>query len=293
MICSMTAFGRTQVEDAGYSITIEVRTLNSRYLDIVLRLPKNYLEFEDTLRRQISQSMRRGRIEVFVQIETTIVEQKAPKIDQSVARFYWEQLQELHRRLPGTDPPTRAHLMINPHIYQSREAAVDRDILKELLTGSLTEALRQIQDMRCHEGDALLQDCMTRLEILRSELSLVEGRKGTIIEDYQKRMRERVEELLSTKDLDESRLLQEVAYMAERADINEEIVRFQSHIEQMESLLKGTKPADGRRLDFLTQELHREANTIGCKTGDLDTVQAIVRIKSEIGKLKEQVQNIE
>ena len=289
----MTAFGRTQVEDAGYSITIEVRTLNSRYLDIVLRLPKNYLEFEDTLRKQISQTMRRGRIEVFVQIETTIVEQKAPKIDLPVARFYWEQLQELHRRLPGTDAPTLAHLMSIPHIYQSRDAVADREVLGGMLTASLVEALRQIQDMRCQEGDALLQDCLARLESLHEDLALIDGRKDTILEDYQKRLRDRIEELLSTTELDETRLLQEVAYMAERADINEELVRFQSHLEQMKSLLKGTKPADGRRLDFLTQELHREANTIGCKTGDLDTVQAVVRMKSEIGKLKEQVQNIE
>ena len=224
----MTAFGRTQVEDAGYSVTMEVRTLNSRYLDIVLRLPKNYLEFEDTLRKQISQSMRRGRIEVFVQIETTIIEQKAPKIDQSVARFYWEQLQELHRRLPGTDPPTLAHLMSIPHIFQSREAVADREVLGELLAGSLKEALRQIQDMRCREGDALLQDCLTRLDNLREDLSLIEERKGTIIEDYQKRLRDRIEELLSTTELDESRLLQEVAYMAERADINEELVDFRA-----------------------------------------------------------------
>jgi uncharacterized protein (TIGR00255 family) len=289
----MTAFGRTQKESSGYSVTIEIRALNGRFLDIVLRLPKNYMEFEEPLRKLISQSIRRGRIEVFVQVESKLVEKKAPRINVALARFYWEQLQDLHRQLPGVDKPSLDHLLKIPYLFDSSEAMEDRELLQSILTESVTEALEQIQQMRCREGEALKEDFHSRLSSLREDLSLIEGKKDLIVAEYQKRLREKMEELLGEIQLDENRLLQEVACYADRSDINEETVRLQSHIEQILSLLSETKPVDGKKLDFLTQELHREVNTIGCKTGDLDVLQAVVRMKTEIGKLKEQVQNVE
>ena len=134
---------------------------------------------------------------------------------------------------------------------------------------------------------------MERLAALRDDLSVVAGRRAAVIEEYKTRLQERMKQLLGGTELDENRLLQEIAFIIDRADINEEIVRLGSHLEQLLSIVTGEKPADGRRLDFLIQELHREASTIGSKTTDLDTVQAVVRMKTEIGKLKEQAQNIE
>lgn len=293
MICSMTAFGRTQKEAGGYSITVEIRTLNGRYLDIVLRLPKNYLELEEPLRKQISQAARRGRIEVFVQIESTEIEQKAPRLDIPLARYYWGQLQELQRELPGIDPPKLKHLLSIPYIFESRKVEGDREALRSILSEAVAETLKQVHDMRCREGEALLQDCLDRLKSLRQDLSIIDSRKDLILEDYQQRLRDRIQELLGEVQVDENRILQEAACSAERADINEEIVRLNSHFQQMEAMLTAPREADGRKLDFLTQELHREVNTIGSKTGDLEALQAVVRMKSEIGKLKEQVQNIE
>ncbi len=134
---------------------------------------------------------------------------------------------------------------------------------------------------------------MDRLAALRDDLSVVMSRREAVIEEYRTRLQERMKQLLGGTEPDENRLLQEIAFIIDRSDINEEIVRLGSHLEQVESILTGAKPADGRRLDFLIQELHREASTIGSKTTDLDTVQAVVRMKTEIGKLKEQAQNIE
>lgn len=290
----MTSFGRAQVVDLGFSVTVEIRTLNGRSLDIVMRLPKNYLEFEEALRKQISQTLRRGRIEVFVQIDTTLASQKVPRINLELARFYWDQLQDLHRQLPGAEPPTLDSLMRIPYIFEPAEQqSTDREALKEILTRATTEAMEQIHKMRILEGEALAKDCLVRIEALSEELAAIESRKDQMLQEYKDRLRERIQELLGDTAVEESRFLQEVACMAERSDVNEEIVRLKSHLNQIRALLSGSTEADGRRLDFLAQELHREVNTIGCKTGDLETNQTVVRMKSEVGKLKEQVQNIE
>lgn len=289
----MTAFGRVQQEESGYALTVEVKTLNSRNLDIVVRVAKNYSDLEETIRKQVSQSFRRGRIEIFVQIEPTSVEQKMPDINIEIARLYWQQLQDLHARLPASDAPKLRDLLGIPYLFDTKKEIVDRDTLKSILNSALAEVILQVVDMRTKEGGALLQDCQDRLSVLNQELSLVAQRKQEVLLEYQSRIRDRIKELLGETEVDENRLLQEVAYFAERSDINEEIVRLQSHLNQFDELLRSSEPADGRRLDFLTQELHREVNTIGSKTGDLETIQSIVRMKGEIGKLREQVQNIE
>jgi uncharacterized protein (TIGR00255 family) len=293
LIQSMTAFGRTQKEGFGFSITVEIRSLNSRGLDMVLRLPKNFVEFEDHCRKVITQATRRGRVEVNVQVETKAAQAKVPQLNMYYAGFYWEQLQELHRRLPQTDSPTLDHLLSIPYLFEPSEMVLDREILKALLTEALTEALQQVQQMKAKEGAALQEDCLNRITTLRNELGVIESQVESILEDYQQRLRERIRELLGDSQLDENRLLQEVALIADRSDINEEIVRLHSHLEQMQTLLRDTTQADGRRLDFLTQEMHREVNTLGSKTGDLGTIRTVITMKTEIGKLKEQVQNIE
>ena len=293
MICSMTGFGRGQKEGEGYSVTIEIRTLNGRTLDIVLRLPKNYGEFEDILRKRVARTLRRGRVEIFVQVDTTNPEQKAPHINFPLARFYWSQLRDLARDLPGSGQPGIGDLLRIPYIFTPPEAHAEREVLQDLLSEALGDALEQVDRMRCQEGDALQQDLLNRASSIRSDLALVDSRKDLIVHEYGNRLRERVQELLGETPVDENRLLQEIACSAERADINEEIVRLGSHLDQLQELLAAGNAVDGRRLDFLTQEMHREVNTMGCKTGDMDTIQAVLRMKGEIGKLKEQVQNIE
>jgi uncharacterized protein (TIGR00255 family) len=289
----MTAFGRSQTEELGFSITVEIRALNSRNLDIVVRLPKNYAEFEDHCRKAIAQSVRRGRLEVAVQIDTKAVQGKTPQLNLNLARSYWEQLQELHRRLPQTVPPTLDQLLSIPYIFEPYETAVDRDSLKMVLIEAVLGALHQVQQMRIQEGGALLDDCLRRIATLRCELSYIEDQKDKILMDYQQRLRDRVQELIEDALVDESRLLQEVALIAERSDINEEMVRLRSHLDQMQTLLDQEAAADGRMLDFLAQEMHREVNTLGSKTGDLGTIRSVIAMKTEIGKLKEQLQNVE
>jgi len=289
----MTAFGRARKETEGLSITVEIRTLNGRSLDISLRLPKHLLELEDALRRRIARSLRRGRIEVFVQLDGTVPAQKAPQISIPLARHYWERLVELHRQLPGTEPPSLHHLLMVPYLYETQNDLPQCDRIQPALTEALDEVIEQIVAMRGREGEALRQDCLQRLDAIEKDLDLIDGRKDMVGEELRKRLMERMTELLGAGAFDENRVLQEAACLAERSDINEEIVRLRSHIRQCRSLLDPSTESDGRKLDFMIQELHRETNTIGCKTGELDLIQAVVRMKGEIAKLKEQVQNIE
>ena len=293
MILSMTGFGRSRKEGADYAVSVEMRALNAKQLDISVRIPKNFIEFEDLCRKFISAGIRRGRIDAFVQIESTDIRQKAPHISLELARYYWSQLQEIHLEIPHTGELSLDHLLRIPHIYETPEPVIDSEAIQQLISSAMSEALDQVIRMRAVEGESLLRDFQDRLAALRDDLSAVLNRREAVIEEYRGRIEERMKLLLGGAEIDENRLLQEIAFIIDRADINEEIVRLGSHLDHVQSLLSDAKQADGRRLDFMIQELHRETNTIGSKTTDLDTVQAVVRMKTEIGKLKEQAQNIE
>jgi len=293
LIYSMTGFGRSRKEGAGYSVNVEMRALNGRQLDISVRMPKNFFEFEDSCRKIVSEKFRRGRIDTYVQIESTDIGQKAPRISMVLAQYYWNQLEDVHTWISKGEKPRLEHLLRIPHIYEMPEARIDSETLQGLISGAVSEAVEQVFKMRALEGESLLKDFSARIEAIRSDLEVVRKRAGAVRDEYKAKLDERLKQLLGGTEPDENRLLQEIAFLVDRSDINEEIVRLGSHLDQIESLLSGSKPADGRRLDFIIQELHREANTIGSKTTDMETVGAVVRIKTEIGKLKEQAQNVE
>jgi uncharacterized protein (TIGR00255 family) len=293
LIRSMTAFGREQREDQGQRITVEVRALNSRNLDVALRFPKNCLELEDQTRKAISERFQRGRIEVYVQVEAVAVEQKAGRVNLSLARHYWEQLRLLSNELSDMDPPGLQHLLHFPDIFETSGNGVDPVALTPLLAPAVGAALDALDDMRRREGQALVDDLRKRLVTLAEAIAAVEARRTVTVSEYQQRLRDRLQELLGNVQLDEERLMVELAVFAERSDITEEIVRARSHLEQFQQLLQGNEPAPGRKLDFLSQELHREITTIGSKANDLIISQTVVAMKSEIAKVREQVQNIE
>jgi len=295
LIHSMTAFGRSRREDpaSGYAVTVEIRCLNGKNLDTVLRLPRNLLQFEDPLRKLVTGKLRRGRVEIYLQIEATRVELKASQLNFELAAFHWAQLQRLHRELNGADPPRLEHILRIPNVFESQEMTGDLSQLGALMLETAGEALHEVIKMRQLEGQALCGDCLKIMASLRADLAAITARKDSVVQDYQKRLRERIQELLGETPMDENRFVQEVATMADRMDINEEIVRLNSHFDQMENLISGTGAAEGRKLDFLAQEMHRETNTIGSKAGDLETLHAVVRMKNEIARLKEQIQNVE
>jgi uncharacterized protein (TIGR00255 family) len=293
LIRSMTAFGRALQEDQSYRVSIEVRALNSRNLDVVLRFPKNCLELEEQTRKRIAERFQRGRIEVYVQLETIAAGQQAARVNLELARHYWEQLQMLSAEFPGSGAPQLEHLLRFADIFETTGNGVDPSMLAPLLTSTVAVVLEALDEMRRREGQTLVEDLRMRLDGLSDAIAGVEARRIGAVAEYQQRLRERLQDLLENVQLDEERLLVELAIFAERSDITEEIVRARSHLEQFQQLLGGSESAPGRKLDFLSQELQREITTIGSKANDLAISQAVVQMKSEIAKVREQVQNIE
>jgi uncharacterized protein (TIGR00255 family) len=293
LIRSMTAFGRALKEDQSHRVSIEVRALNSRNLDVVLRFPKNCLELEEQTRKRIVERFQRGRIEVYVQVETVAVGQQAARVNLELARHYWEQLQLLSAEFPSSSAPQLDHLLRFADIFETTGNGVDPAMLSPILTSTVAAALEALDEMRRREGQTLVEDLRMRLAGLIAAIAGVEARRIGAVAEYQQRLLERLRDLLDNVQLDEERLLVELAIFAERSDITEEIVRARSHLEQFQQLLGGSESAPGRKLDFLSQELHREITTIGSKANDLAISQAVVQMKSEIGKVREQVQNIE
>ncbi len=292
----MTSYGRAQASGRHYRVTVEIRTLNGRYLDIVVRIPKNYLELEDFTRKYVSRRIKRGRVEVFIQIEPLLIEAKAPRINIPLARYYWKQLRDLQAALPALDPPRLSDLLKLPNLFETDNTSDDLELLRETLDRALREAMDTVMSMRRTEGLSLSDDFKKRITHLRSELDAIKEQKPLMLEAYQERLHSRIQELLGSMgqiELDSNRLFQEVALFAERSDITEETVRTESHLQQMERLLESQQVVEGRQLDFLTQELQREINTIGAKANDLQIARIVVGMKAEIGKLREQVQNIE
>ncbi len=291
----MTGYGRGSVEDGRHRVQVEVRTVNGKFLDLNIRLPKNYMEFEETVRTLVRKRLHRGRADIFIQVEPRAPELIAPQLNLPLARHYWNALQELHRNLPGSEPPQLEALLRFPDLFRPPEDSSDPESLRRLIAQATDEALEQVLEMRKREGNALARDVVERLGTLENGVARIADRQEEVAAALQERLRERVQNLLQEMNgaLDEHRLLQEVAYMLDRMDINEELVRLRSHLKQMKDIVASSETAVGRRLDFLTQELHREVNTIGSKTGDLEISQTVVQMKNEIGKLKEQVQNIE
>lgn len=178
MIHSMTGFGRSRKEEAGYTVNVEMRALNAKQLDISVRIPKNFIEFEDLCRKVISARIRRGRIDAFVQIESTDIRQKAPHISLELARYYWTQLQQIHFEIQHTEEPSLDHLLRIPHIYETLEAVMDPEAIQQLISSAMSEALDQVIGMRALEGESLLRDFHDRLGALRDDLLVVRSRSG-------------------------------------------------------------------------------------------------------------------
>lgn len=291
----MTGYGKGIAEGDLYRVQVELRSVNGKHLDLIVRLPKNLLELEDVVRDEVRSRLQRGRVEAFIQVEPLVAQLKAPRINAVLARYYWQDLQQLHLSLPGSEPPRLEHLLRMPGLFESPDESHDVKQLGLTLRQATQTALEQLVGMRSQEGSALARDILERVGAIEKDAALVAERQNAVQEELAGKLKQKIQTLLQDLggDLDENRLLQEVAYMLDRMDINEELVRLQSHLGQIRDLISGDGAAEGRRLDFLTQELHREVNTIGSKTNDLGISQAVVRMKNEIGKLKEQVQNIE
>ncbi len=292
MIKSMTGYGRADTVCEGKNIIVEAKSVNHRFLEILLRTPSSLFPLEMDYKKKITEKFKRGRIEVFIKFEGEGTGLSKVNLNMEVARDYYHVLNKLRDELKLESPVTLDTLTYFRDIFTPpAETELSSDFLREV-EKTFLEALATLAAMRQEEGLVLYQDMQMRLGIISGILDKIRSRAPQVVTEYQERLSERVRELLEGCALDESRLVQEVAIMAERTDITEEIVRIQSHIGQYDALLR-SDDAEGRKIDFLLQEMNREINTIGSKVGDVEITRHVIEVKSELGKLREQAQNIE
>lgn len=292
MALSMTGFGRGKAEDDSREIHVELKTINHRYLDINLRMPRSMSALEDEARKRIQQSVSRGRVEVYVGYKNKAQDQITVTVNEPVANAYIKAFRTLADQFDIEDKPGLSVLSGISDIFTVTEQEEDEDALRELLFSALDQALQVLKQMREKEGSFLMEDVSERSIAINRMVDKVEERSPLVVEDYRKKLEQRLKDLLKSTDLDEARFSTEVAYFADRSNITEEIIRLRSHIGQMQHTLKAGG-AVGRKLDFIVQEMNREANTIGSKSSDIAITNQVVEIKSEIEKIREQIQNLE
>ncbi len=292
MISSMTAFGQARGQVLDREITIEIRSVNNRFCDIVIHISKLYASLEGRMKKVVSDRVNRGRIEVRIKVEEASSGVQTLKINKELAIVYRDLLTELKETLNLAGEIELSHLAGINDIIQRKEEQIDLDGFMEGLNPILEEALDNLVEMRIIEGRTLAADYLSRIKDMSGWLSLVQSRRKTVLLESRERLEERIRELTQGLELDQARLNQEAAHIADRSDITEEIVRLGGHFDQSRTCIeKGG--VTGRRLEFLLQEMNREVNTIGSKSGDLDITNAVIDLKSELEKLREQVQNIE
>lgn len=299
MLKSMTGFGRGQYEDENFSITVEMKTVNHRYNEVAIRLPRFLNPLEDKIRKTILKTVNRGRIDVFINADYTTSENCTLKVDKNLAAAYHKALQEVGaaiglEELNINSAQEVMYLSRCQDVINVKEGFFDVEIVWHKVEQAVNEALKNLVAMRETEGGNIYGDFIYRADLIAEKLTQIEARSPMVVEEYQAKLTDRLNNLLADHNItvEPERLLQEVAIFADRASITEEIVRLKSHIKQFKNIINSDQPV-GRKLDFLIQEFNREANTIASKANDYTLAQIVVEIKAEIEKIREQIQNIE
>jgi uncharacterized protein (TIGR00255 family) len=292
---SMTGFGRGMKNGKDSSWTVEIRSVNHRYLDTSIKLPRKFIGWEDKIKKEISSFHSRGRVDIFITFNDEGVEDTKLKVDLGLAKEYLRCLREVARELAIKGEPDLTMFASYRDIVSPHEEEGGSEILEELwpdLREAIVDALKECLQMRQNEGEILEKDLVEHLAIFQQKIGEIEKSLPLIMEKREKALHERLDNLLSGINIDPLRLAQEVAILVDKSDVNEELVRLRSHLEQFHGFLNIDEPI-GRRLDFLVQEFLREVNTISSKINHAETAHLIVGMKNDLEKIREQVQNLE
>ena len=294
MIKSMTGYGRAQSVLGNKTIAVEIKSVNHRNLEIPIRVPNALSSLEPQIKKTIGEHLSRGRVEVSIRTESDISRGIAEKLEINLPllRNYHSLLNQIREEFSFNDEITFEMITGFRDAFFYPEQEVDVEETWMHLHTALVESLAGLMEMRENEGFALYGDFKGRLFTISTYVENLKTRAPKVVDEYHERLSKRVRELTNDLDIDESRLIQEVAIMAEKSDITEEIVRLESHLGQFAEMLESNKPV-GRKMDFLLQEMHREINTIGSKSSDVEISHNVIEIKSELAKLREQAQNVE
>ncbi len=292
MIKSMTGFGRCEIAEADRKITVEMKSVNHRYLDVTIKMPKKLNFFEAAIRTELKNYMQRGKVDLFITYEDFTESNVCVKYNKELAAEYMQYFDRMAEDFSLDNDIRVSTLARFPEILTMEEQTVDEEQLWQLLDKALKGAAENFVETRIREGENLRNDLIAKLEGMLAHVDFITERSPEIIEEYKEKLTRKVEELLSDKQVDESRLLMEVTIFADKVCVDEELVRLRSHITATrDALLAGG--SIGRKLDFIAQEMNREANTILSKSSDLEISNRAIELKTEIEKVREQIQNIE
>ncbi len=291
MIRSMTGYGRGQGKANGLVFSVEVRAVNHRYADINIKAPRLLLPFEAEVKKQVATVLKRGKIDVFINQETSEEVVAVPVVNTTVAQAYVDLFTEMQRQFGLNGDIPLELLTAQKDVLIFKENDVDEDDLRVSLQQAVAEALGGMLKMRDAEGEATRLDIVSRLDSVAKSLDDIAARSPQVPLEWQQKLKDRLQRLAEDA-VDEQRIAQELALFADRCDISEELSRFQSHLKQLDLLFSSKEPV-GRQMDFLIQELNRETNTMGSKSNDAELTRNVVAIKAELEKIREQVQNIE
>lgn len=292
MIKSMTGYGSAVYSENGKKYSVEIKSVNNRYSDISVKAPRIYGFLEDALRKRAAERIRRGKADIYVTVENDGADSGSVSVDTSLAAQYMKAFSQLSDSLGIPCNMKSEDFLRIQDVFRVEKAEENEDEITAAAKKALDGALDRFEEMRLREGEKMLEDLQTHLAVIKEETAHIEAHAPEIVEQYRKRIEERVREILGTAPYDETRLLTEVAVFSDRVNVNEEIVRLKSHISQFSEMLASDEPV-GRKIDFLIQEMNRETNTIGSKSNDLEASKIIINIKAEIEKLREQIQNVE
>lgn len=295
MIKSMTGYGRGEGVYDGVSITIELRSVNNRYLDCSVKMPRSYIFAEDALKERIQSKVARGKVDVFVNIVHTGGEALSVTVNEELAKGYIDALWRLYELGNGENVKkdySAMDLARFPDVLMVEKQEEDLDSVKAQLLDVLDRAVEDFNNMRAREGQKLAEDILSRADTIESLTAIVEAQSPKTVSEYRAKLEAKMQEVLQNVQIDQNRLLTEAAIFADKVAVDEETVRLHSHLSQLREMLS-QGGAVGRKLDFLIQEFNREANTIGSKCSDIEITRTVVDIKAEIEKIREQIQNIE
>ena len=292
MVKSMTGYGRAREMRGGRDITVEVRSVNNRYLDCTVKMPRAYIFAEDAIRTRVQQAISRGKVDVFVTIDTSGADVAVVQVNEGLAKGYYDALTKLKETFSLSGDITPEVLAKFPDVLTVTKAEEDVEAIAADICAVLEEALTAYNAMRTVEGEKLSQDVSSRVDTIEATVGRVEEQSPQTVEAYRQRLEAKMQEVLQSTTIDESRIITEAAIFADKVAVDEETVRLHSHIAQLRDMLQSSEPV-GRKLDFLIQEVNRECNTIGAKCNDLNVARDVVNMKAEVEKIREQVQNME
>ena len=292
MIRSMTGYGSAKGQVGDLVVTVELKSVNNRYLDTSIRLPRSFLFAEEAVKSVISRHISRGKVDMFVTVDSSDAGNMHVKVNEPLLRGYLEAIRKVSEEYGLENDLTAMSVCRIPDILVVEKEDMDSEAISEGLTAIAEEALCDFDAMRQREGERLGADLLKKLDAIEGYVKIVETESPKTVEAYQNRLREKMNEILSAAGIDENRILAESAIYADRVAVDEETVRLRSHIAEFRRILAAGSPL-GRRIDFLIQEFNREANTIGSKCQNSEIAHIVVQIKSEIEKIREQIQNLE